>query len=140
MTQIETGPPTVQGGEAQPRLRRTRAPDRIIAGVCGGLGRYTNIDPVWYRLGFVLLTLAGGAGILIYLIAWLVIPEAGTGESDSGDLGSRGPVVVGIALIAIGLMLLINTLVPWFDQVVWPLTVVAAGAGLIFIGSRRERD
>jgi hypothetical protein len=49
-------------------------------------------------------------------------------------------VVVGIALIAIGLMLLINTLVPWFDQVVWPLTVVAAGAGLIFIGSRRERD
>jgi phage shock protein C len=91
----------------------------------------------------VVVTLAGGAGILIYLIAWLVIPEAGEGEnpgSQSSDMGARGPLVAGFALIGIGLMLLINTVVPWFDQVMWPLSVIAAGAGLIFLGSRREHN
>jgi phage shock protein C len=142
MTQLETGPPGADTGQVA-RLRRTRAPDRMIAGVCGGLGRYFNTDPVWFRLGFVVVTLAGGAGILIYLIAWLVIPEAGEGEnpgSQSSDMGARGPLVAGFALIGIGLMLLINTVVPWFDQVMWPLSVIAAGAGLIFLGSRREHN
>jgi hypothetical protein len=37
-------------------------------------------------------------------------------------------------------MLLINTLVPWFDRVMWPLAVIAAGAGLLFLGSRREHE
>ena len=46
-----------------------------IGGVCAGLGEYLNADPTVIRLVFVLLTLAGFSGILIYLIMWLVVPE-----------------------------------------------------------------
>lgn len=50
--------------------------DRMIAGVCGGLGAYFGFDPTLVRLIFVALTLLGGHGILIYLILWLVMrPE-----------------------------------------------------------------
>jgi phage shock protein C len=142
MTQLETGPPIVQGEPQQTRLRRNTE-DRVIAGVCGGLGRYFNTDPLWFRLGFVLVTLAGGAGILIYLIAWLIIPEARPGESlaaRDSERGAQGPVVAGVALIGIGLMLLINTLVPWFDRAMWPVAVIAAGAGMLYLGSRREHN
>lgn len=141
MTQLDTGPPAVEG-IPQTRLRRSTE-DRVIAGVCGGLGRYFNTDPVWFRLGFVVVTLAGGAGILIYLISWLVIPEAGEGDvlvGRSDAMGSQGPMIVGIALVGIGLMLLVNTLVPWFDRVMWPLAVIAAGAGMLYLGSRREHS
>jgi phage shock protein C len=142
MTQLETGPPVVETEQPRMRLRRSTQ-DRVIAGVCGGLGRYFNTDPVWFRIAFVVVTLAGGAGILIYLIAWLIIPEAGPDEVLSGQvasLGEHGPVVAGIVLIGVGLVLLINTLVPWFDEVMWPLAVIAAGAGLLFLGSRREHN
>jgi phage shock protein C len=142
MTQLETGPPVLQGEPLQTRLRRSTE-DRVIAGVCGGLGRYFNTDPLWFRLGFVLVTLAGGAGILIYLIAWLIIPEARPGEplaARDAERGAQGPVVAGVALIGVGLMLLINTVVPWFDEVMWPVAVIVAGAGMLYLGSRREHN
>lgn len=56
------------------RLYRTRG-DRVLAGVCGGLGDYFNIDPTIVRLLFILLALAGGPGIIVYLVLWLVMPE-----------------------------------------------------------------
>jgi phage shock protein C len=115
----------------------------MLGGVCGGLGVYFNTDPVWFRLGFVLITLAGGAGILIYLVLWLIVPEAGPGEEMAGQsasIATHGPIMVGVALIAIGLMLLINTIVPWFDQVMWPLAVIAAGTGLLYLGIRHEHQ
>ena len=57
------------------RLYRSRK-NRIIAGVCGGIGEYLNIDPVIVRLIWLLLVFAGfGAGLLVYLIAWLIVPE-----------------------------------------------------------------
>lgn len=55
------------------RLYRSRT-DRKIAGVCGGLAKYFNIDPVIVRLFWVILFFLGGAGIFVYLIAWIVIP------------------------------------------------------------------
>lgn len=141
MSDIEPNPPTVERSTTA-RLRRS-ADDKMIAGVCGGLASYFNTDPVWFRLGFVLVTLAGGAGILIYIVAWLVIPEGSPGDDLSGpgsSLGEKGPLVAGVALVAIGVVLLINALVPWLDRVVWPLAVIAGGLGLLFLGSRRERD
>ena len=56
------------------RLERSSS-DRVIAGVSGGLGRYFDLNPTFFRLGFVVLTLLGGAGILIYLAAVLVLPD-----------------------------------------------------------------
>ena len=49
--------------------------DKKIAGVCGGLGEYFNIDPVILRIAFVVALLMAGGGGLLYLIMWLVVPE-----------------------------------------------------------------
>lgn len=68
--------------------------DRKVAGVAAGLGEYFDIDPLLVRLLFVILTLAGGGGVLIYIILWIVTPEApyklndiGTPETDSKPSG-----------------------------------------------------
>jgi phage shock protein PspC (stress-responsive transcriptional regulator) len=50
--------------------------DRKIAGVCGGLGAYFNIDPTIVRILFICLLIFGGSGVLLYLIFWIVSPEA----------------------------------------------------------------
>jgi phage shock protein C len=48
----------------------------MVAGVCGGLGKFFGIDPVWFRLGFVIAAIPGGfPGILAYLICWIIVPE-----------------------------------------------------------------
>lgn len=52
--------------------------DRMVAGVCGGLARYFNIDPVIVRLVFVLAVFAGGMSPIIYLVLWIVMPEEGS--------------------------------------------------------------
>jgi phage shock protein PspC (stress-responsive transcriptional regulator) len=49
--------------------------DRKIAGVCAGLGEYFKVDPTLVRLIFVVLALAGGPGVLLYIILWMVMPE-----------------------------------------------------------------
>jgi phage shock protein PspC (stress-responsive transcriptional regulator) len=63
--------PTAAGPK---RLTRTRG-DRVIGGVCGGLGRYFNVDPLLFRIGAVALVFVGGAGILLYLAALLLVPN-----------------------------------------------------------------
>lgn len=51
--------------------------EKVVAGVCSGVAAYFDMnDPIWIRLGFVLFTITGGAGILLYLIMWAVIPKA----------------------------------------------------------------
>ncbi|MCB0100980.1 MAG: PspC domain-containing protein [Anaerolineales bacterium] len=56
-------------------LRRSRH-DRIIAGVCGGLGEFFGISPFWFRLAMFIAFIPGGVpGILIYLIAMIIIPS-----------------------------------------------------------------
>ena len=54
---------------------------RLVAGVCAGLAAYFGMDPTLVRLGFVLLTFLGGLGALLYLGAWVVIPEETDGVS-----------------------------------------------------------
>lgn len=55
-------------------LRRSRT-NRIVAGVCGGLGDFFGVDPFWFRLGFLIAMLPGGVpGIAAYLIMWLIVP------------------------------------------------------------------
>jgi len=56
------------------KLYRSRT-DRMIAGVCGGLGEYLNVDPTLIRLIFVFAALLGGPGIIIYIVWLLVVPE-----------------------------------------------------------------
>ncbi len=58
------------------------ATDRKILGICAGIGEYFGIDPTLVRLGLALLTIAGGSGILAYIVAAILIPEAPDGESN----------------------------------------------------------
>jgi phage shock protein C len=62
------------------RLYRIRD-GRLVAGVCAGIAAYFGVDPTLVRLAFVLLTVFGGFGILLYLGAWLVIPDETDGMS-----------------------------------------------------------
>jgi phage shock protein C len=59
-----------------PRPLRRSDDDRMIAGVAGGMGEYFDIDPVLVRIGFVAATLFAGTGLILYPIAWLVVPDA----------------------------------------------------------------
>jgi Putative stress-responsive transcriptional regulator len=60
---------------ADKRLCRSRN-NRTLAGVCGGIAEYYGWDPTLVRVAWIVLTLLGGSGILLYLIMWLVMPEA----------------------------------------------------------------
>jgi phage shock protein C len=62
------------------KLTRSQS-ERMICGVCGGLAEYLNVDPVLVRLAFVLLTLGHGAGLLVYLVLCIIMPEAAAGET-----------------------------------------------------------
>src|SRR5437762_10753784 len=77
------------------RLYRSRS-QKMIAGVAGGLGEYFDVDPVLIRLLFVVTAFISGAGILAYIILWIVLPAAGDASSrmdalrrDFDDLSSR---------------------------------------------------
>lgn len=69
------------------KLARSRT-NRILAGVCGGLGEYFGIDPVLVRVGWVIISLLTGAGILLYLASWVLIPKE-PGEAVKIDTGEK---------------------------------------------------
>ena len=69
-----------QSNNGTKRLQRVRE-GRVVAGVCAGLAAYFGLDPTLVRLAFALTTVFGGFGVLLYLCAWIVIPEEGEGSS-----------------------------------------------------------
>ena len=130
-------PPPIQ------RLYRSRQ-ERMVAGVCGGLGQYFNLDPVIFRLGFVILAF-GGFGVLLYIIFVIVVPERPLGDSEpviSGSLASgRGREILAITLVACGLLILANNLrlfyMPDWGQM-WPILLIVAG-GFLLLNRTAER-
>jgi phage shock protein C len=121
-------------GEAPPpRLLRRRLDNRVIAGVCSGLADYFAIDPILVRLAFVVITFAGGAGVLAYIILWIVMTPAPVGTSAqpvSARVTGQGPFWLGAFLVALGALFLIgNTgLFSWWNwSLFWPLILVALG-------------
>lgn len=56
------------------RVYRSRT-DRVLGGVCSGLGKYFGLDPVLIRVLWAIAFFVGGAGLLAYIIAWIIIPE-----------------------------------------------------------------
>ncbi|MFS2294956.1 MAG: PspC domain-containing protein [Actinomadura sp.] len=72
-------------GNTGKQLRRTRE-GRMIAGVCSGAAEYLGVDANIIRLALAVFTLFGGAGVALYAIAWLLIPEEGAEKSIAEDL------------------------------------------------------
>jgi phage shock protein PspC (stress-responsive transcriptional regulator) len=133
MTENTTAQPAVK------RLERSRD-DRWLAGVCGGLARYFDLNPAFYRVGFVVLTLLGGAGILIYLAAALVIPEEGKPDSIAAEaLRERREKpwqVIGLGLVAVAVAVLLSHATLWpRGDAAWVL-VLLAGAVVLWTQRR----
>jgi phage shock protein C len=121
------------------RLYRSNT-QRVVAGICGGLGEYFAVDPVWFRIGFVVLALGGGSGILIYLLMWLIVQPAPDGYSPPGTgRGSvTGAAVIGVVLMIVGTIALVNTVAPWLGQYIWPIVFVLGGLALLLGGLNRD--
>jgi phage shock protein PspC (stress-responsive transcriptional regulator) len=103
-------------------LQRSRS-DRMLAGVSGGLARYFEIHPAVFRVGFVVLTLLGGAGIIIYLAAWLVIPDDGNDDSVATaalrNRRDRPWPLIGLGLLAVAGAILLGRATLWPDGDAW---------------------
>jgi phage shock protein C len=121
-------------------LTRSRT-NRVLAGVCGGLGAHLGVDPLILRVAFVAMTLAaGGAGIIVYLVAWILIPEA---EGDIVPRQVEGGTVarlIGGLLVMVGGLALIDRLVPWFDQIFWPVVVILIGIAMFVTAREVHRE
>ena len=121
---------TLENGTAK-RLERSRS-DRMVAGVCGGLARYFDIHPAFYRVGFVVLTLLGGAGIVIYAAAALVMPDEGKEDSVATaalrNRRDRPWPLIGLALVAIAAATLLSRATLWPHGDAWIVLLVAGGA------------
>ncbi len=131
----------------QARLMRSET-DRMIAGVCGGLAEYLNVDPVLVRLAFVVLGLASGVGLVLYVLLWLLMPTPSRGQptirlmdepvDDPSALKSRlsPAATVGIVMILVGAFFLLNQ-AGLVNGLFWPIVLI--GAGLVFL-LRRGRQ
>jgi phage shock protein PspC (stress-responsive transcriptional regulator)/predicted membrane protein len=124
------------------RLERSRS-DRMLAGVCGGLAGYFQISPVFYRVGFVVLTLLGGAGVLIYAAAALVIPEEGKPDSIAAEIlrsrRERPWPLIGLGLVAVAGAVLLSRATLWpRGDAAWVLILVA-GAVILWTQRRSKQ-
>jgi phage shock protein C len=130
-------PPPAGGG---PRVVRRSRGERVIAGVCGGIGRYLGVDPVLLRIAFIVLALANGLGVIAYVVAWVAIPEERPGQPLAPAPEARretGRLAIGGALVVLGLVLLLDRLAPSLDELFWPVAVVAVGVAIMLVGLRR---
>jgi phage shock protein PspC (stress-responsive transcriptional regulator) len=102
MNETESTDRTAGGDDRGPRRLLRSRDDRIIAGVCGGLARHFNIDPVIFRVGFVAGAFLGGLGVIVYLALLVAVPEDdGTGQPAPQGRGSRFLVIAGAVVLAI---------------------------------------
>lgn len=150
------------------RLYRSRT-DTILGGVAAGLATYLNADPALVRIAWaILVPLTGGAALIAYIVAWVVVaeepagvagnlsaaeettdpitgeritpvaPSAAAAQASRGSDGRAG-IVVGIGLVLIGLWFLLREYLPEFDwSLIWPLVVVGIGAAILVTSMRRR--
>ena len=123
-------------------LHRSRT-DRQLTGVAGGLGEYFEISPWFFRLAFIVLTLVGGAGILLYIVAALVIPDEGRNESVVSEAlrrrRDRPWMLAGLGLVGIALISLFAHADFWPNSgLAW--TLLLLGALAIVLAQRGTSD
>lgn len=131
------GPPAAP----PPPLQRS-ADNRIIGGVCGGLAERTDIDPIIYRVLVVVLTLVGGAGLILYGAAMLVIPNARTGKAPLDRVLSGGPSrgvqLAGVLLLVVVALVVLGGLTGVFGGSSISIVVIALLA--VLVAHRRGYD
>jgi phage shock protein C len=141
--------------------------NRMIAGVCGGLAKYFNVDATLVRLVFLLLFFLGGSGFLLYFILWIIVPQesrtTGTaqdvvqanaqdmaqtarsfGESmgaSGGDVAQsaarNGPLIFAVLLIFLGVWFLLQNLLHIDLGQLWPIILIIIGLALLIPAMRK---
>ena len=128
---------------SRPRLERSRS-DRVIAGVAAGIGQHLGIEPIVVRLAFVALTLPFGFGIVVYLLAWLLAPEAtldpATTPRPRTLIRPTRRQFLGAGLILAGILVLLLVSGFWFGETLaWPVSLAAIGFAILWARSGEER-
>jgi len=112
----------------------------LVLGVAAGIARRLRIDPVIVRVAFAATTVAGGAGLVLYLLAWALMPAEGSAKAPLERIVARRDtwlVVAGMACLAVAALLLLRKWGLWFsDQFVLPVLLVTAGGALIWRQSK----
>jgi len=138
--------------ESKGEIKKLRKSDtnKVIFGVCGGLGEYLDLDPTVVRILFAVFTLFGGIGLLAYIIGAILIPAPLTGSGPSTGLSSKkiepsrniGVIIGGLLIVIGGLFVLkevfrgwnsniFNFLFPFPFGIIWPIILILIG--LIFV-------
>jgi phage shock protein PspC (stress-responsive transcriptional regulator) len=107
-----TPPPAPVPPVSRPGLRRATGDGAVLGGVAAGIARSLRIDPVLVRVAFVVLTIFGGSGLLLYLAGWLFIPPEGRDDS-AGERFFRNNNVLVITLAVILAVLIVGPMVAW---------------------------
>jgi signal transduction histidine kinase len=128
VTQVSTSSPT------RAPFGIGRSDDRMIAGICGGLGARTGLEVVYVRAAFLVLGLLWGLGVILYLAAWAAtidLPSIeDSGEPVAAPAGRQSHVGAGLLLLAA--LILIRSVGVWpGDQVVWPLAAIVFGSAFL---------
>lgn len=145
-------PPPPGATGLRPPLRRSRQ-DKVVGGVSGGLADYTGIDALLWRVGFIALVFAGGTGVIVYLLLWVLMPArrdvdpATAVVRPTEPAGPRSPVpgiTIAVLLIVVGLLALIARTTAWSPGPVpflaSALTVVGLGLAVgAFVPARSSR-
>src|SRR5205823_14158070 len=108
----------------------------MVFGVCGGLARYFGIHPAVYRVGFVVLTLLGGAGILIYAAAALVMPDEGKEDSVATaalrNRRERPWPLIGLGLVGVAGAVLLSHATLWPHGDAW-IPLLIGGVAILWV-------
>jgi phage shock protein PspC (stress-responsive transcriptional regulator) len=126
------------------RIHKVRQ-GRIIDGVCGGVALYAGIDAIWVRVAAIALGLAGGIGVIAYLVAMYLFPrdEAEPAVAQPLQRKPSGVLLVGALLLGIGIMIVLRLTgvleygfwgawhLAWV--VLWPLSLIGGGLLLLFV-------
>ncbi len=150
-------------GDRMKRLYKSRQ-NKVIAGVCGGIGEYLNVDPLLIRIIAVIFFFAGGFTLLAYILGMIVIPSqpwetawagaAAQNQTTGPACGtqyesqnSKGSIIIGSVLMLFGINLLLRN-IPFFDSYywwfwdtgwhfIWPSMLILAGLLVIIMSSRK---
>ena len=154
----------------EPKRFYRSSTDKKVAGVAGGLAEYFLIDPILVRLLFVILTLAGGGGVLLYIILWIITPakpfdlfstqnpsNMNNQQTNSGDQSStsepqpktpdfhknrnRGNLIGALVLITLGALFLADEFIPRISfGDLWPIILIVIGIGLLINNFGRRQS
>ncbi|MFD9521789.1 PspC domain-containing protein [Streptomyces sp. NPDC059979] len=147
MTEVHEAPPADPGApgapeaaDPRPPLRRSKR-DKVLAGVCGGLGRYFELDPVVFRIVLGVLAVTGGVGLIFYGFAWLLLPQEGEDDSEAKKLLTgriEGATLAAVFAALVGCALFLSMLDNGGLAVFSVLVILALGGASYWSQRRRH--